>query len=154
MAASTLAGCATADIQPTRVEVAPDYFRPDLDRPDTSHVAEHRDTVTKTFERPGGYYYAFWYETPGPSLAEDVAVQPRVAVPRVVPVPVPKRSDLTQLADAPTIYPWAYSPEASADPHRDTWVRHCDSKPLTDDEYDFVGSRPIPDYANPCYPPK
>lgn len=113
--------------------------------------------MTRTFERPGGYYYAFWYESPGPSLDEaeasllSRAPARRPAAPPKVEQPV---EPPIELAGAPTVYPWAYSPEAAADPHRDTWVKHCDGKPLSTDEYDFVLSQPIPEYAKPCYPPK
>lgn len=150
----TLSAC--ADLQPKRIEVAPDFFRPDLDRPQTSHVAEHRKVSMSTFERPAGYYYAFWHETPGPSLAEQERVA-HATVKSITPQPMTPATaaPLTQQASVgATVYPWAATPEALADPHRDTWIRHCDAQPLTKDEYLFVSKTPIPEYAEPCYPPK
>lgn len=77
---------------------------------------------------------------------------PRPKAPAPAPPSAPEVSP--PAAEQATVYPWAYSPEALADPRRDVWVRHCDAQPLTGDEYDYVTGKPIPDYAQPCYPPK
>lgn len=147
-----LAAC--ADLQPRRIEVQPEWFRPDLTRADTAHVGEHRDAALSTFERPSGYFYAFWYETPGPVPEVDAPVPVRalpISAPAAQPVK-PKPQPLPAVvAKGPA---WADSPAALADPNLSVWARWCDGKPLEIDEYKIVERQPIPDYADPCYPPK